>query len=153
MSGCRSGGGVSGDDYVGGLVGDNQGDVTNAYATGSVTGEWHVGGLVGFNEGSISNTYSTGDVTGSIWVGGLVGNNRDGAVRDSFWDRESSGIGESDGGTGMTTTEMRTIVTFTVAEWDIAAVFAGQTDETRMWNIVDEETYPFLSWESAWNGD
>jgi len=152
VSGCRSGGSVSGEDYVGGLVGDNQGDVTNAYATGSVTGEWHVGGLVGFNEGSISNTYSTGDVTGSIWVGGLVGNSREGVVIHSFWDTDSSGIGESDGGTGMGTTEMRTIATFTDAEWDIAAVLPGQTDETHMWNIVDGEDYPFLNWEFAWNG-
>jgi len=149
VSGCRSGGSVSGDDYVGGLVGDNQGDVRNAYATGSVTGEWHVGGLVGFNEGSVSNTYSTGDVTGSIWVGGLVGNSREGVVRHSFWDTESSGIGESDGGTGMTTTEMRTIAAFTDAEWDIAVVLPGQTEETSIWNIIDGETYPFLSWEAG----
>ncbi len=144
-----SGGSVSGEDYVGGLVGDNQGALTHAYATGSVTGEWQVGGLVGYNEGSMSSTYSTGGVTGSIWVGGLVGNNREGAVRDSFWDRESSGIGESDGGTGMTTKEMQTVVTFTSAGWDIAAVPVGQTDDTYTWNMVDGETYPFLSWEST----
>ena len=144
-----SGGSVTGHDYVGGLVGDNQGAVIDAYATGSVSGEWHVGGLVGYNEGSISSTYSTGGVTGSIWVGGLVGNNREGAVRDSFWDKESSDMEGSDGGTGMTTMEMQAIFTFTVAAWDIAAVPFGHANDNYIWSMVDGETYPFLSWESV----
>lgn len=152
VSRCYSGGSISGDDYVGGLVGDNQGAVKDAYATGSVTGEWHVGGLVGYNEGSVSSTYSTGGVTGSVWVGGLVGSNREGTVRDSFWDKEASGMEESDGGTGMTTMAMRDIVTFAGAAWDIAAVPPGQADDSRIWNMVDGEIYPFLSWESVYNG-
>ena len=73
----------SGDRYVGGLVGVNDGSVSNCYFTGSVRGtKGAVGGLAGQNYqvGSISNCYSTGDVTGNIdrtWrtVGGLVGDN------------------------------------------------------------------------------
>ncbi len=147
-SSCCSGS-VSGEDYVGGLVGDNQGIVRNAYATGSVTGQWHVGGLVGYNEGSVDNCYSAGTVNGSVWVGGLVGNSMDGSVRNSFWDKQASGVEESDGGKGITTVDMQALATFTDAGWDIMAVLSGQADGTRLWNIVDGQTYPFLSWESG----
>ena len=42
---------------------------------GNITGQTSVGGLVGYNEGSISNSYSTGAVTGTsaFDAGGLVG--------------------------------------------------------------------------------
>ena len=41
------GGSVSGNNYVGGLVGENDGTITQAYATGAVNGSHAVGGLVG----------------------------------------------------------------------------------------------------------
>ena len=63
-------------NYVGGLVGENSGQVSVSYATGSVTGsDNYVGGLVGSSSGSISDSYAKGSVTGSkAYVGGLVGN-------------------------------------------------------------------------------
>ncbi|MFP4452602.1 MAG: filamentous hemagglutinin N-terminal domain-containing protein, partial [Desulfobacterales bacterium] len=73
------GGSVTGDSYVGGLVGHNyyHSEVSNSYATGDVTGTEYIGGLVGFNEigSTVSNSYATGDVTGTEDVGGLVGSN------------------------------------------------------------------------------
>jgi len=69
---------VSGDNYVGGLVGLNYGSISNCYSTGSVSGSGEVGGLVGWNEsGTISDCYSTGTVNGgsSGYGGGLVGGN------------------------------------------------------------------------------
>jgi len=142
---------VTGNSSVGGLVGDNwyyEGTVSNSYSTGSVTGSTHVGGLVGVNYyGSVTHSYSTGSVTGSSQVGGLVGYNTD-TVSNSFWDIETSGQAISDGGTGNTTAEMQDIATFSGAAWDICAVALGQTNPTRTWNIVDEQTYPFLSWQS-----
>lgn len=65
--------------WAGGLVGDNWGTITNCYATGAVTGELYVGGLVGENgsAGVISESYATGPVTGTMsGVGGLVGLNQ-----------------------------------------------------------------------------
>jgi len=62
-------------DYVGGLVGDNVGSITNSYSIGKVSGVDKVGGLVGFNYGSIINSYSTSSVSGNDYVGGLVGSN------------------------------------------------------------------------------
>jgi uncharacterized repeat protein (TIGR02543 family) len=66
---------VTGNSFVGGLVGGNNGTVSNSYSTSSVTGNSFVGGLVGGNNGTVSNSYSTSSVTGNSFVGGLVGVN------------------------------------------------------------------------------
>jgi len=78
-------GSVTGTCQVGGLVGDNYGTVSNSYAAGNVTGEeWDAGGLVGANSGTVSDSYSTGSVTGNEYVGGLVGRNW-GDVSNSYY--------------------------------------------------------------------
>jgi hypothetical protein len=52
------------------------------------------------------------------------------------------------GGIGRNTTEMQDITTFSSAGWDIIAVANPSTrNPSYIWNIVDDETYPFLSWE------
>jgi hypothetical protein len=75
---------ITGASSVGGLVGDNNGIVSNSYSSGSVTADNYVGGLVGHNymQGKLSNSYSNGIVIGNTDVGGLVGNNI-GTVSDS----------------------------------------------------------------------
>jgi len=115
-----------------------------------VTGEWDVGGLVALNwfGGLVSNSYSSGSVTGEQEVGGLVGLNH-AIVSNSFWDVETSGLEESDGGTGKTTAEMQDIATFSGVTWHITAVAPGVTNPAYTWNIVDDVTYPFLSWQSV----
>jgi filamentous hemagglutinin family protein len=65
---------VKGRDYVGGLVGVQLGNITQAYATGDVTGNGQVGGLVGYqSSGTIAQAYATVAVTGSRQFGGLGG--------------------------------------------------------------------------------
>jgi filamentous hemagglutinin family protein len=66
---------VTGEDYVGGLVGySSNSSLSEVYATGSVTGVYDVGGLVGYSSNSsLSEVYATGSVTGEYEVGGLVG--------------------------------------------------------------------------------
>jgi hypothetical protein len=153
VSGSYSAGEVTGSsDKVGGLAGAGYYmTVSNSYSTGNVAGDYDVGGLVGRNYGStVSECYSTGSVTGSSTVGGLVGYSYEGegSVTSSFWDTETSGQNTSAGGTGNTTVEMQDIDTFTGATWDIVAV--GGSDERNtdyIWNIVDDVTYPFLSWQ------
>ena len=75
-------------NYVGGLVGDNNGGgaITASYATGSVRGNSSAGGLVGYNSGTaaITASYATGSVRGNSSVGGLVGFNRIGAITASY---------------------------------------------------------------------
>jgi len=147
VSNSYSTGNVTSDYGVGGLVAlnDEVGTVSNSYSTGSVTGKEGVGGLVGANSGTVSNSYSTGSVTGNDDIGGLVGYS-DGTVSNSFWDKETSGIEVSDGGTGKTTAEMKSIATFSGAAWDIIAVAnPGERNPAYIWNIVNGVTYPFLS--------
>ena len=115
----------------------------------TVTGYEDVGGLVGFNQGTVSNSYSTGNVTGYEDVGGLVGLKLSGIVSHSFWDTETSRqpTGWLDIGTGKNTTEMQDIATFSGAGWNITTVAPGEINDAYTWNIIDKQTYPFLSWE------
>ncbi|MCQ2063853.1 MAG: hypothetical protein MJY99_11025 [Fibrobacter sp.] len=85
--------------YVGGVVGYNyNGTVSNVYNTGSVSGETFVGGVVGKNEGSVSNVYNTGSVSESgNDVGGVVGNNF-GTVSNAYNTGSVSGSGDDVGG-------------------------------------------------------
>ena len=71
---------VTGDDFVGGLVGDNWGEVTGSYVTGRVAGADRVGGLAGRNRRRIAASYASAGVAGTSYVGGLVGSN--------WWDGE-----------------------------------------------------------------
>jgi filamentous hemagglutinin family protein len=91
---------VTGKDYVGGLVGDNYGTVSNSYATGKVTGSDYVGGLVGYSYGSISNSYATGSVTGTgDNVGGLAGLlHHLGTISNSYAEGSVTGTGDNVGG-------------------------------------------------------
>ena len=66
---------VTGNWYVGALVGNNRGTVRNSYATGEVTGESRVGGLVGDNSGTLSNSHADSTVSGDSQIGGLSGRN------------------------------------------------------------------------------
>lgn len=150
---CYSSGNVTGDLRVGGVVGynDHESTVARSYASGSVLGDNLVGGLVGYNLGTVRNSYSSGSVSGNSSIGGFVGGNEN-IVRNCFWDKETSNVETSDGGTGKMTAEMTSIATFTNtktkgldAPWDITDVAHGETDDNYTWNIVDGESYPFLS--------
>ena len=145
-------GSVTGDDSVGGLAGFlYYGTVSHSYSSGDVTGNSSVGGLVGnIDQSTVNNSYSTGNVTGSYHVGGLVGQNWccGVVVSECFWDTETSGQATSDGGTGKNTTEMQEFTTFSGAGWNITVVANSSIRSTSyIWNIVDDVTYPFLSWE------
>jgi len=75
-----------------------------------------------------------------------VGDNS-GTVSNCFWDTETSGQATSAGGTRKTTAEMQDIATFSGAGWEICAVPPGATNPAYIWNIVENGTYPFLSWQ------
>ncbi len=138
----------TGDEYIGGLVGLHLGTVSNSYFNGKVIGNEEVGGLVGRNSGTVSNSYSAGSVTGNSWVGGLVGSSQ-GKVSSSFWDTKTSQQTTSAGGVGKNTEAMQNIDTFSAAGWNITSVASFATrNSSYIWNIVDGQTYPFLSWQS-----
>ncbi|MGD0572346.1 MAG: GLUG motif-containing protein [Sedimentisphaerales bacterium] len=156
--------GLSGSYYVGGLVGYNDGSISNCHSTGSVSGTSYVGGLVGFSVyGSISNCYSTGAVSGSFgsyYVGGLVGYNTLGNISNCYSTglvsgssdvgglvgKKSSGTisssyflitsGSNNGyGTPLTDTQMKQQGSF--AGWDFSDV----------WHICETANYPKLKWQ------
>ena len=109
---CGAGGSVTASslDIVGGLVGRNEGTITNSYATASVNGNDIVGGLVGNNFGSVQTSYAVGPTSAtssSADVGGLIGR-QENSVENSYWDTESTGQSTSDGDSiGLTTAEMQ----------------------------------------------
>ncbi|MNJ86179.1 The GLUG motif protein [compost metagenome] len=74
---CYASGEVSGNAYVGGLIGHSNGTISKCFATGTVNGNFDGGGLIGFNySGSTTrNCYATGNVNGNMFLGGLTGYN------------------------------------------------------------------------------
>lgn len=66
-------------DYVGGLVGDNEGSITNGRNNGEITGNNYVGGLVGANGKDSTLTNLVNDesaaIIGDNYVGGIAGTN------------------------------------------------------------------------------
>ncbi|MFC1793887.1 GLUG motif-containing protein [Planctomycetota bacterium] len=89
-------------------------NINNCYCTGKVAGNDYVGGLVGRNNGNITMSYSTSTITGINRVGGLVGSGYGRDVQQSFWNIQTSGQMTSAGGTGLTTIEMKTASTFII---------------------------------------
>jgi hypothetical protein len=124
---------------VGGLCGHFSGVISDCYSTGAVSGYNEVGGLCGYNyyySGRVINCYSAGCVTGTSDVGGLIGLSRC-QTMNSYWDTETSGLTESDGGTGFTTEQMQR-----------AGNFQGYNCNG-IWKIDEENDYPRLGWESG----
>lgn len=86
------GGSVTGKDAVGGLVGSNNGSISESYNTGTVTATGNAaGGLVGANGddiySAIDNSYATGAVTGNgtnVYLGGLSGVLHYGDINNSY---------------------------------------------------------------------
>ena len=119
VTNCYNTGDVSSSEYVGGVVGDNNGGtITNCYNTGDVSGNNRVGGVAGDNDnGTITNCYNTGSVTATeqyAYAGGVVGDNNVGTIKYCYYDKSVCGeIGAVDGAdddtnnvTGLTTAEM-----------------------------------------------
>lgn len=141
--------------YVGGLVGKNDGTVKTCCAIGLVSGEAYVGGLVGYNStGTITDCYSAGFVSGTFptLTGGLVGMNS-ASLNSCLWDTQTSGQsdgvgdGSSAGTAGKTTAEMQTLATFTDAGWDFTE---SDGDAADWWMTANH--YPKLACEFPFDG-
>ena len=152
---------ISPSQQAGGLVGRNGfntgGTVKNCYATGNVSGTIYSGGLIGIVvSGVIENCYSTGLVTISdpatyAQEAGLIGSNS-GTVTNCFWDTQTSGKATSSGGTGKTTAQMKTLTTFTSANWDFQLETVNGVNDNWGMNCSDNNSYPFLSFEGFSGG-
>jgi hypothetical protein len=86
---------VTGNIYVGGLVGANYGIIERSNSSGSITANSGVGGLVGLQTGGeIKNSTSSAMVTtASSFAGGLVGQSQaDGAILPTVENSHTSGL-------------------------------------------------------------
>jgi len=146
-------GSITGEECIGGLVGNQwmEGEVLelstirNSYSEASISGETDTGGLVGCNAGDVINSYSIGEVTGDYNVGGLIGSYQEGNIINSFWDTVTSGQADSNGGIGLTTSQMKDFMTY--QDWDVVAMNSFDPSDPSVWYIDDGEDYPRLYWE------
>ncbi|CAN2245765.1 GLUG [actinobacterium SCGC AAA044-D11] len=100
ISNSMAQGNVNGDYAVGGLVGRNDGDISNSMATGDVSESnlnsgVDIGGLVGVNfssYSSVTNSIATGVVTGSGEIGGLIGYTVNSTITNSIATGNVNGI-------------------------------------------------------------
>lgn len=93
---------VTGNHRVGGLVGENNGLITQSYAKSIVTGVNNVAALVGYNtsSGAVKNSYSTGNVniTNKGLHGGSLAGANSGVISNSYSTGSVSGNGIKVGG-------------------------------------------------------
>ena len=140
------------EQWVGGLVGYNNGTVAASYAAGPVTATTAgsgAGGLVGrmgFGGNRITASYATGAVSGPGGaVGGLVGHAMPhDRVEASYWDTETSGVTRG-GGAGQTTAALQEPTEYTglYAAWDVDVDGDGEPDAA--WDFGTSSAYPALS--------
>ncbi len=137
---CYSVNVVKGINMVGGLIGSSySGTTLNCYSLGAVSGNYYVGGLIGeVSSGSVRDCYSAGAVAGAI-TGGLVGANIAGCIEDSVWDTDASGIEGSDGGAGLSHTEMM--------DAEMLGLNGFANDPS--WRLEPGGDYPRLAWEGT----
>ncbi len=150
ISSCYNTGTIEGEKFIGGLAGINSGSITSCYQTGIImTSSWYGGaaGIVARNSGSITSCYSAGTFSGAGDPVGITENDLFGSVTSCFWDTEISGLTDSDGGTGLTTSEMQDINTYLNAGWDFINETDNGTDD--LWWIDNGQDYPHLWWEAV----
>ena len=153
ISCCLAKGNVTGTGYsVGGLVGEasNPATIDNSFSRGDISGGRDVGGLIGevwnyWLPVKVIKCYSVGKVQGDSAVGGLIGSmTYPSDVENSFWDVQTSGVPYSDGGIGMTTSQMQTRNMYIHAGWDFMGETANGTDD--IWIINEGKDYPKHIW-------
>jgi hypothetical protein len=139
---------LRGGEYLGGLVGYNsKGIIINSYTTVDVYSmyfNFRTGGLVGSTSGgSIIRCYAAGSLSvkdEEPFLGGLVGEHfmeEPVSIIDCFWNTEISGIYTSEGGMGLTTTQMMDPNIYSLNGW------GGDPN----WVLNAGKDYPRLAWE------
>ncbi|NTU92098.1 MAG: filamentous hemagglutinin N-terminal domain-containing protein, partial [Chlorobiaceae bacterium] len=142
VSHCFATGSVKGTSSVGGLVGLSYGgEMHTSFADCTVTGENYVGGLIGQNGGTVDECYAAGPVSGTTKVGGLAGSSSY-VITHSFWNKNTTGQTSSAGDeTGLSDTQMKQSSYFAAAGWDISSDPASGST----WFIYEGQSAPLLS--------
>ncbi|MCK4757310.1 MAG: hypothetical protein KAS67_02545, partial [Thermoplasmata archaeon] len=144
ISNCSAIGGANGGaggDRMGGLVGWlSAGSVKNCYSTGNATGDDSIGGLIGQNSATAINCYSSGYVNGNTNFGGLIGLGP-GTVTNCTWDNQTSQqVVSAEGGTGNNTANMMNNFTFKNAGWDFDNIWFSVNGSTRPFLRMEYDT-------------
>lgn len=139
---CYCLGVLRGNGDVGGLVGENFGTIANCHTQGSVRSfsalDWSgaYAGLVGINSGGVTTCYAACGTPFSSGQG-LMAVNESGVVEQCLWDTQVSGARWSDGGTGLSTSEMMSEQVLRDYGWG----------DSLYWVLHDGQDYPRLFWE------
>lgn len=135
---------IAGKTYVGSLVGQNSGSITDCHASGKISGISDVGGLVGgnygfsddggwYSRGNVERCHAAGGVTGFGNVGGLVGTNFAAVVADSYSTCDVIGGNSTGGIVGTNNGIVNNCYSYcTVDAEDMVGGLAGQNDGTIM---------------------
>ena len=133
--------------FQGGLVGYNApaGAIANTYATGQVEAGTDIGGLVGDNAGDVETSWTSGAVASGATSGGLAGvNTSSGVFTDVDWDVGTTGRADPFGvGTPGASTNVTGIGGTTGKNPDSQATYAG-FNFTSVWTINAGASRPFL---------
>lgn len=97
-----TGSSVTGGSTVGGVVGENEGTITNCYNMGTVSGTTYIGGIAGLNYSTVTGCQNTGTVNGTNNVGGVTGVIDHGSISNSHNTGTVSGTGFVGGLAGTT---------------------------------------------------
>ncbi len=146
VTGVRNVGGIVG--YHGGSTNSPDVVITECYVRGSVVGSDNnesdnIAGIAGRSVGAITHSFSSARVLGpDNGTSGLIHRRTGGNVTNSYWDNETSGQANSDGGEGRLTRQM----TYpydqqTYQEWDFTDIW----EEDR--HGVRNDGYPYLTWQ------
>jgi hypothetical protein len=118
-----------------GIVATNPGLIINSYSLADVqASSVRAGGLSAWNYyGEIINCYATGGVSASSSSGGLVGASSVGTTVNSFWNYETAAVNTSDGGSPLSTWDMKLQSSFTGFNF------------ANIWSIDEKSSYPYLT--------
>lgn len=123
----------------GGITGKNSGSIENCYNTGDLIGSGtNIGGIVGYldENAKVSNTYNIGTITGTNG-GGIIGVNVNGSIKNSYY---ATNIVNGANGKILQGTTVKTIEEMKEIENDLGNAFKKDT------NHINNE-YPILNWQ------
>ena len=151
---------VSGREWVGGLIGEHypSASLRNSYSTASVTGRY-AGGMLGYvpnGMAAVYYSYARGVVSGQDSGGLLFSSAVEFGItgHQTYWDTQTSGQATSNGGTGQTTSNLKT-PTDTTTDMDASTVgnqniYSSWPAAT--WDFGTAIQYPALKYDTNKDG-
>ena len=146
-------GDVNGNNYIGGFGSESHncgGMISNCYSMGTVNAASSAGSFLRYIYlGTVTNSYTTGAVPGKTSSGFIYYDHTCNSCTGNFFDFNTTGqltggIFSGGNGTGKTTTQMKTLSTFTTANWNFGTIWGIDTNPD---GGYDNNGYPFLRWQ------